>query len=608
MPLIAFPEARAVPDAPAAVTGNPRAPTADYGNVRQAATGLARAAQADEIDPAPFMAPGRGLEAAGRGLTAIGEVMAKLKEAREEAEDDTAVANGQRDLDLVEASFVKDREKMDPAQWEDSYAERRRVAIDSLLNNDKLSKKARHRLELLSTKWDGNQALRTAESATLTMGQRAEDSVFAGIAKKRMAGDFAGAENDLAMIEQNQKDGKMRYVNPRRIQAEREQNKHDQEKAEYDAKKQAIYDAATTDPEGYLKGRGGKRDDDTPPELDAYGVNLAQQAIRETKGAAIDGLQDGMALGAEDALADGAIVSDWQIDQYAKEHPGQITPEVVQRAKAQLARLHNYYEVERNRANAPEIRSRLMSEIKQLEPETMTAEQYESLSDQITALPAGYRELPRDLLRRKWNRSQAEETAEERSMLNYGDNLLDSMMKQQLFVPYEKTIPVTDSRGAQAYDDNGNPKTKMVRDEAKYREALTEKQTLGGKFERYYRQQERLGKPMDEQAIKDWLDKNVSDKTRLQALKDYSPGWIDSLTSSVKKAAGGEVIPPGGYAYPNYIQNPDGTVTTNQPPEKESPEETRRRKKAAASVPYAPPDLPENPGPASSSLLPRPAP
>lgn len=536
MPFISFPEISGQPDAPAAVTGNPRAPTADFSGLRGAAAGLTRAANQDEVDPAPYQAIGVGMKAVGQGLQGIGGLMMKLQAAKEEAVDDTNIAEAQRALDLAEASFVKDREKMDVGEWESKWEERRRVVIDKLGESDKLSKKARQRLDLMTTRWDGQQALKTAEHSTIEMGRRAQSAGLANVRALTATGNHAAARAGLDLLSKKQ------YTDPMLLQREREAI--DAAEKETQQREQANETIRIT------REQGPDAAEKYVQELDADEITKkklgmeVKSARRETAGAIADEFEDAVAKGYLNPTDPAGINTEEEVDKWRSWDPN-VRPAMRAQMKAHVRQYNDATAREVARANAPEHSSRLLSEIRKLDPESASDDQFLALRNRISMLPEGYRQLPYDVLTRKWRKYEGEDTAAEKTMLSFGERIMDSMLDGGDFGAYTHTKIKKKADGTEITDpETGLPKEYHEFNNDDFEKALTAKQKLGGMLNRWL--QKNPG--ADEDAVTKWLNDNAGASTRIRAADDYeerTPG-----------AGQGVMIDPSGNDLPDRPAGP----------------------------------------------------
>lgn len=383
MPLIPFPKAREQAAVPNAVTGNPRAPTADMGGVSGAVSQLARAGQQSEIDPSPFMAPGRGLEKVGEAVQGVAGLMLKLKAAKDEATGDYKIGKAQEQLRRTQADWERRKVKIDPGQWEEEYAAMRRGAIDSVLADDTLDPKTRKRLELHTQDWDSGQMLTTAKDSVMETGQKASSMAYAGIDARKQANDFAGARAGVKMIE-----GKY-WNNP--VQSQNKLEEIDR------AEKHATEEAQMNDVLGITRADGIKAAD---AYIDEHGDSeitkekmrkASQSAYQDAVSEDAAALTNAVSLGVTDPMNPDAITVPAQVNEWQKDNP-RITPRIRELARNHVIALNDATRKQNVIANAGTLASRYYAEASGFDFKRDGEDKFWQLSMRIAELPAAVRD------------------------------------------------------------------------------------------------------------------------------------------------------------------------------------------------------------------------
>lgn len=536
MALIPLPQSRQQQAPPPAATGNPQAPTANFNGVMGAVGQLAQAGQQSEIPQDSFTAPARGMAKLGEGMQGMAHFLHQVKEATDEAADGYAVANAQAAMDMAEAEQAKAEQKLAPNEWADAMKERAELTTGALLGDEKLSRKGRKRIQELGVRWTGRAVSSTAQRGVVAMGQRAEDASFGVLEKKQTANDFDAVDRGLDDLEKNPPG----YINPRRLQRFREQNQQARMRHKADVQAntalgiQSLH--GTDEANKYIAGL------DADNISKAKMTNAVQAQHRDTVANEVDALEDSIALGVSDPTDPAAIVTPEQIDARTAGNPN-IRETVKLQLKDFLKKRRDAQAMEAARATAPEERSKILSELNSVDPTKVTDEELTAFSNRIGMLPPGYRQLPRERYQRIIRKQGSLDSAEERSALAYGEDILEKRMTTGGFGPYTHTKEKKDSKGNTIYDSHGNPETYSQFVAKDWREALKKKTDLGGMLGRYL-----AGKkdPTAEDVDK-WMKKNLPPANALSASDDwlFNPAVAVPAPADLKRVTGPTIDPAG---------------------------------------------------------------
>ena len=508
------------------------------------------------LDTQAALAPALGMAKIGAGITEAGGALSQLSEKYAEAKSISQQAEAQRRMEEAETLITMETAaEPDETKWAaiaDKHITKAKEAVSQIPMSVRTAEMVRPALD----RWQMHRMDGVKIEAQKTGIKRAVGDLNYKIQNAKLTGNGAALEQNLKARRQLGASTDGQDENDR-IEFQQQQQK----KAEA-ARKAQVYDEATTDPDGWLK-RYATRPADMPPELHAYGDAKAKEAIRERTSTTVDRF--------EDAVAGGEITVPDEVDKWEEGNPN-IRPTVRSQLKASLLRRQDANAKERARATAPEESSALLTKIRGMDPDKATDEDFVKLSTAINELPVGYRQLPRDVLNRRWRKYEGEDTAAEKSMLGYGEKLMGSMYDGGDFGFTTDIVPVLDVNGKPVIDtETLKPKVKIVTNHEKEQQALTAKAKLGGLFRRWFMNNPKA----TEEDVHKWLKEHADSATLIRAADDYKA-----------KAAAATTAPPVQSAPPVLEQAPAGTSET--PPE---------------NVPLQG-ALPDNPGPASNAILP----
>jgi hypothetical protein len=133
----------------------------------------------------------------------------------------------------------------------------------------------------------------------------------------------------------------------------------------------------------------------------------------------------------EEAVYSGALKVPGEVDAWKKDDP-RITSKMREQFKAYIARKNDATAKANIEARAPELSSKLLSDVKQLDPNTATDEDFNALRLQIAELPEGYREIPYARLMQKFRQTD-DAKQPGKDVLEVVENELHSYLEQGLF-------------------------------------------------------------------------------------------------------------------------------------------------------------------------------
>lgn len=513
MPFIPRVEPQPIAAAPTPVLNTVRTPRADRRGAMAAAGQLANASRQEMINPAPFMAPGEGMQAIGQGIQKVGSLAAYVatQAAQENVERLVAEASNRLDMRFIEESG-KMRE-MDPAQTEEHWRTVGAQALSDELQNPLLPPIARHRLEIHGKNWLGQTGNRVKTASQTDIFERIRAQNLTTSIRAAKDGDRAAFdESNKELVKKNR--GTALDVQHLENQWEREEKERAQNQR---------YDEIRADPRAWLA-NNSSRGSLPADEYDAS-VSFAKRVDRENISTDADAL--------ENAISAGEITVPSQVDTWQPENP-RITPRIRELAKMHVARRTDAVALEVARATAPEASSKLMSEIALLDPDKANDQQFHNLRQRVAELPEGYRELPYSRLMRKWRKYEGEDEPD-KTLLAYGEDILQEMMQGGSFGPYTHTKQKTDKDGNPLFyeegDQKGQPKVYHEFVRGDWEKALGDKVTLGGKLSRFLQTSK---KELTTDDVRKFLRDNTDDATRA--------GDVDRLSESLGLGSGD----PGG--------------------------------------------------------------
>lgn len=492
------------------------------------------------------MAPALGMAKVGAGLTEAGSAVSQLAEKYAEAKSISQQAEAQRHMEAAETMITQETAaEPDETKWAaiaDKHITKAKEAIATIPMSVRTAELVRPAVD----RWGMHRQDGVVIEAQKTGIKKAVGDLNYKIQNAKLTGNGAALEQNLAARRQLGASTDGQDENDR-IEFQQQQQK----KAEA-ARKAQVYDEATTDPDGWLK-RYATRPADMPPELHAYGDAKAKEAIRERTSTTVDRF--------EDAVAGGEITVPDEVDKWEEGNPN-IRPTVRAQLKASLLRRQDANEKERARATAPEESSALLTKIRSMDPDKATDEDFVKLSTAINELPVGYRQLPRDVLNRRWRKYEGEDTAAEKSMLGYGEKLMGSMYDGGDFGSFINSELITDKDGKPVIDtETGKPKVKWVKDFDQEQKAIEAKKKLGGLFHRWFMNNPKA----KEEDVRIWLKQHSDSATLIRAADDYEAQSAPSSAMTGPKIDPAGIMndlpsepagPPENTLLPNILQNP----------------------------------------------------
>ncbi len=541
----------AVPSAPGGVV---QAPAANYSGVSGAAAQLARAGQQSDIPTQPFMAPGEGMQQIGGAFTQVAGMLGQLAADRREAETDYTVAEKQSGLDMKYAQFLRDSETLDPTEREARWGEVSNEAINEMLGDEKLSPQARERLKVFGEKWRGDTSVRVAVRATQEIGERAENALFANIDSHRANGDFDAADAGVAHIRNEVAAGRMRYVDPQRLANEEERNRAGRVAAAAEERQNTYIESVRS------QGVEAAEEMLEDPSIDATERERLRNIGRSVYADQVTTDAESMIA----AIEDGTLTVPGEVDQWQPNNP-RITPRMRREARETIMRRNDAAARQYTADNAPEIASKLRSEVANFDFEKDGEEEYYRLRMRIAELPAPIQgEVSRGLEMKFPGRSSSDETPPE--VKDLIEKSLHSMLTAGAFGAFtHKKEALVDEQGKQKVSENGEPRFRHEFNSRDYQRALMAKAVAGGKWRR-------------------WADLNPKDA----ADPDKAQQKLFELVPEASRAG----------LFDMFDSAPDAPETTDAPVAPPISDGRRDRN----GVPE--PDLPSNPGPASNLILP----
>lgn len=441
-----------------------RRPTVDTRELMQA-TGNLGAVRQPEINGAVMAAPFDALGSIGKAVMETGGILGALAVKQREAESDMQVARAQEQMEAARAEFETwAMTDVNPGGWVAAWDERWNAAKAQILEDETLNDGARQRLGIIAEQYGGAARVDVAKSAAKRSFAMAGSSYDARITRAIAAKDYGQAVN-LS----REKTAKGYGWDHETAALEADITKMQQRDEETARMNETISIARS-------QGRDAAR---------KYADDNGADAIEKEKllSAADSVHRDVLALKTEElsnAIASGQLTVPAEIDTWEPDNPA-ITPEVRAQYKAHMTRMNDAVERERQRANAPENMSRLVSEIQDLDPEKATDADFVRLDLAVQALPEGYRRVPSRKLDAKLDRARSLDTPDG-DVAELGDDILHSLFKSGSFGSYDNGTG-KDSKGNPAIGtENGEV---FKRDEAQYRAAITRKAEVGGKFSRW---------------------------------------------------------------------------------------------------------------------------
>lgn len=448
---------------------------------------LAGAGALPRLDMEAATAPGRGTAAIGEGLQRAGSALGQMAEKKAEA--DSIVAERHASLLMAKANAdisAAVAGEADQSKWGD-IATARMGALQGELAKINVDPKTR---ETIAYKYAANHidvvdGLKThanrksladaaqaigdtvSDAANMEDEALADSTIAGGVARKLISPEqgnllkerFRGIVKERAVIRQ----------------------------------KESILGAVREDPQQAL---AILQDDrlQVSESTRAWGINAAQQGIREATALAVNDMENEIAKGLGGGLPNPQAVDEWA-EKWEKDHPGQpkFSPAMKATARGHIVRMNDATARATMAANGPVIASRLWSEVDAFDVKTATRETYLQLKARIAELPAEMQSEVQGPLEAKWNGTPA---PEQRTVLAHGERILNSMLRSGAFGPLSRReavlrvemkdgVPVEGAKPQPDYDPNGELKTREIAEPKWYQQALTDKAKAGGDFRRW---------------------------------------------------------------------------------------------------------------------------
>jgi len=373
-------------------TNLPVTQTADLRGITVDLRGPAASAGAvPQIDARGFIAQAGAGAAIGRAVSDAGDELAKIQMRQMEAINIRKEAEAMRSMDEEDARILAEiKNEPDETKWHD-IAENRISALKTRLLDKEANPLSPVALSAITDRLEGWASRRRANIITQSADhsrQRAADEINGQIIRSMDRGDY-GTARQLA-----QRGVEAGYFgDDQAARLEVEARKHAEAKQREAMTNQVIAVART---------QGKAAADDLIEKSNADEVDKerwrsdAAQIHREQVG------QDADAF--EEAVYSGALSVPGEVDAWQQDNP-RITSRMREQMKGFLTRKNDAMRKEVIRANAPELSSQYLSEIRALDPETATDEEFNAIRLKIAELPEGYRELPHSRLMTKFNKA-----------------------------------------------------------------------------------------------------------------------------------------------------------------------------------------------------------
>ncbi len=506
---------------------------ADPGPAGLHAPNLAGAGATTRLDVDAATAPGRGMAAVGQGLQQLGNATIQLAQKKQEA--DAVVAERKAALLIQQANAdvaTAVAGEADQSKWADIATDRMNTLQSELAAIPNVGQKAR---ELIDYKFSANQtdvvdgleqhaAKKSLADAAQAIGDTVADAGLSGDEKLADATIAGGVERKLITPEQGRllKDRFARQV----------------EETKQVKQKESILAAVRENPELAL---GILKDDklQVNESVRAWGINVAQQGIREATGAQISDMENEVAKGLGGALPNPEAVDGWA-EKWEKDHPGQpkFSPAMKATARAHVARMNDATAKATMAANGPQIASQLWTEVDSFDPKTATREDYLALKARIGELPTEMQKDLREPLEARWNGTPA---PQQQGAIALGERILTNMFRSGSFGPLSEgkpvmRIPMKDGKPVEgaaeepAYDQFGKQRFEVVPSGKLYQRALADKAKAGGEFRRWLA----TNPNADEKQIREHLWQTSSDFTRGGTLDtlDAQKAQLDAILNT----------------------------------------------------------------------------
>lgn len=332
MPIIPyFQKTNQLPQLPDAVLNKNKLPTVDNSGVEQAVGQLANASKLPTIDGKAMAAPFAAIAGIGEAISRAGSAMGALAEKDREAEDRIKIARADAKQTNEAAGFGDfQRDNPDPLTWVDERKKRLTALHTELLSDDSLSPRARQEIEVRSISNEAHQMAGTVGQA------RSEKFKIVASTYNAQAGSYVKEQNKEKLVALGDEAEKGGYWYPDMTQHwleefDKEGNRQQKQlrSDEIKAAENGVVAIASTDGEAAAIAwiEAGKFGERTPVEKQEL-RNVAHQTHREWSGAEMDGLLEGIDIG--------AIKNDADVDAYSA-NKAHLTPHVLVTAKKYLS-------------------------------------------------------------------------------------------------------------------------------------------------------------------------------------------------------------------------------------------------------------------------------
>lgn len=427
----------------------------------------ASAGAVPQIDPRGFIAQAGAGAAIGQAVSSVGNSLAEIQAKQMEAINIRKESEAIRAMDEEDAKILAAiKNEPDETKWHDIANTRIAAFRERLLDKEAnpLSPVARAAIVDRLDVWQSRRRAGIITQSADHSRQRAADEVNAQIIRSMDKGDY---ETPRQLARKAVEAGYFGADQEAKLEVAIRDH------ADKAAREERMNNTLTV---ARTQGREAAR-----KYADEHGADAIE---KEKLLSAADSVhRDMLALKTEElsnAIASGQITVPAEIDNWEPDNPT-ITPEVRAQYKAHLIQQNNAIEKERQRANAPENMSRLVSEIQNLDPEKATDADFVRLDLAVQSLPEGYRRVPSQKLDIKLNRARSADNPDDDSV-KLGDDILHSMLNAGKFGSFDNGTG-KDSKGNPAIGIENGEVSK--RDPKQYQEALTRKAKVGGQFHRW---------------------------------------------------------------------------------------------------------------------------
>jgi hypothetical protein len=519
---------------------------------------LTRAGALPRLDTEAFMAPAQGLATLGKGIAQAGDYLSDLAERKAQADaivqEQAAETAHATALYEIEAATAQEPNQ---DKWQgiaDSRLKQLRAELDKMT----LQPLVRQRVNSQFEKWEadakGKLSVRAAGASFQKAGAAINEQIATATRNKniaeveRLAHAKAASGFDIPESVPN-------IIADARLKIEHQ---------EENEQKESILGAIRRDPDEALSILQNDKFA-VKESVRAWGINAAQQGIREKLSTLTQETQDEVAKGLAGNLATPEAVDDW-----AKTHPG-FSPEMVMVTKGHINRMNSARHQQYVAQHGPEMASVLDSEISAFDRTDANAKlDYFHLRTRIDELPG---ELRAPLYKELDAALSGKPPQVDKTIAAMGRQLTGSMLKEGKFGKYLDPVMVLDASGKatdrQAVNQNGIPQWKI--NQERWRAAVEQRAKVDVDFQR-------------------WLERNP------KATPEQAAAAVNTIKPNATRANAWDAMfgpwqqPPTDETY-----QPKG-ARRHEPPKAEPAPEADPEPKRKGSADYSKPELPSTEG------------